>query len=123
MKVVINKCYGGFQLSELACEELVKLGWTVTDYENGNLKDKDADLVRNTKFKDIMGDYSLGKWYGSEPELRTNPELIQVVERLGEKASNKVSELEVVVIPDGVDFVIEEYDGLEWISEAHRTWS
>lgn len=25
-------------------------------------------------------------------------------------------------IPDDVEWEIEEYDGLEWVSEKHRTW-
>jgi hypothetical protein len=28
----------------------------------------------------------------------------------------------VVRIPADVDWVLQEYDGLEWIAERHRTW-
>jgi hypothetical protein len=28
----------------------------------------------------------------------------------------------VVEIPDGVEWEIAEYDGLEWVAEKHRTW-
>ena len=27
-----------------------------------------------------------------------------------------------VSIPDDVEWQIEEYDGMEWVAEAHRTW-
>jgi hypothetical protein len=30
--------------------------------------------------------------------------------------------LEIVEIPDDVEYTIEEYDGLEHIAEKHRTW-
>jgi len=32
------------------------------------------------------------------------------------------SDLKVVEIPDGVNWYIEEYDGLEHVAERHRTW-
>ena len=31
--------------------------------------------------------------------------------------------LEIVEIPDGIAYEIEEYDGQEWIAEKHRRWS
>jgi len=31
--------------------------------------------------------------------------------------------LKIVDIPDGVEWEIEEYDGMEWVAEKHRTWS
>jgi hypothetical protein len=53
---------------------------------------------------------------------RANPKLVVVVEKLGDKASGSCSKLKVVEIPDGVEWEIEEYDGMEWVSEKHRTW-
>ena len=54
---------------------------------------------------------------------RHDPALIQAVEELGSKANGSHAELSVVEIPDGVDYIVEEYDGMEHIAEAHRTWS
>jgi hypothetical protein len=28
----------------------------------------------------------------------------------------------VVQLPADVDWIVEEYDGQEWIAERHRTW-
>ena len=84
MKIVINRCYGGFDLSDKAKE-------------------------------------MLGIKYETEIE-RNDPRLVAVVEELGKKANTWVSSLKIVEIPDDVDWVIEEYDGLEWVSEKHRTW-
>jgi len=54
---------------------------------------------------------------------RHNKNLINVVETLGDEANGECAELKIVEIPDDVDYIIEEYDGLEWISESHRTWT
>ena len=60
--------------------------------------------------------------YDSRPEDRADPLLVQVVEELGSEANGAHASLAVVEIPDDVDYIIEEYDGKEWIAEAHRTW-
>lgn len=50
--------------------------------------------------------------------------LVKVVEQLGSKADTKYSKLKVVEIPQDVVWQIDEYDsGVEWVAEAHRTWS
>lgn len=54
---------------------------------------------------------------------RNDPILVEVVETLGNKANNSHSKLKVVEIPDDVDWVIQDYDGREWIAEKHRTWN
>jgi hypothetical protein len=91
-KVVINRCHGGFGLSQDALEEYMKR--TQTNEE--------------TCGWDIA---------------RTDPHLIAIVEDMGAQASDRYSQLRVVEIPEDVDWYIEDYDGLEWIAERHRTWS
>ena len=54
---------------------------------------------------------------------RDDPVLVKVVEELGEQANTRYSNLKVVEIPDEVEWSIQEYDGVEWVAEAHRTWS
>jgi len=54
---------------------------------------------------------------------RTDKDLIAVVEELGEEASGSCAELKVVEIPDGTDWVLSEYAGVERIEEKHRSWS
>jgi hypothetical protein len=52
--------------------------------------------------------------------IQTDPDIVEVVETLGERAGKN---LKVIEIPDNVDFTIEDYDGAQWVAEKHRTWS
>ena len=53
---------------------------------------------------------------------RDDSNLIKVVKELGGEANGRCAQLEIIEIPDDVDWVIEEYDGIEWVAEKHRTW-
>ena len=54
---------------------------------------------------------------------RDDPILIKVVEELWKEASGWFAQLEIIEIPDDVEWHIEEYDGNEHIAENHRTRS
>lgn len=62
-----------------------------------------------------------GYGHGSEIE-RDDPKLVEAVEKLGNEANGMFAELEVVEIPDDVEWEIDEYDGNETIDEVHRSW-
>lgn len=96
MKIVKNVCYGGFGLSDLALSRL-------------------SEITGKSK-PECIEDYEY------EDSNRSAPELVQVVEELGKKANDCFSDLVVVEIPDGVDWVIDDYDGIETIHEVHRSW-
>lgn len=98
MKVVINKCHGGFNLSDEGIELYGKLSG-INLYVDG--------------VEDYFTVYNLN---------RSDPNLVQVVLTLGDKANGTHSKLKVVEIPSDVKWTIEEYDGMEWVSEEHRTW-
>ena len=75
----------------------------------------------------LSGDRHDVKFYGRYWETwlesnRTHPLLIRVVEELGDKASGRFGELAVIEIPDGIEWEISDYDGIETIEELHRTW-
>jgi hypothetical protein len=111
-KIVINTCYGGFNLSDDAMLRYADLKgilvyprkdrWGSTTYFTSPEQDGD-DLYHD----DIE---------------RDDPCLVQTVEELGEEASGSCSRLVVVEIPDDVQWMIEEYDGSEWVAEVHRVW-
>ncbi len=137
MKVVLNKCFGGFGLSEEAQQLYAKKSgfelffYKQTEYEHQNGKRlferADGNEVFSNAYKMDLGDSFSNApddsyWYYGDIE-RTDKLLIEVVEELGsEKASNSFSELEVVEIPDGIEWGIDDYDGIESIHEAHRSW-
>jgi hypothetical protein len=134
-KIVVNKCYGGFSLSPKAALKIYELGGTVMKYPIDEYYSSDSDKLNedqeNWKKYLETGKTSWfltifspdGKYVISEREIdRDDPILVQVVEELGNEANGDCAKLRVVEIPDGVEWIIEEYDGLEHIAESHRTW-
>jgi hypothetical protein len=94
-KIVINTRHGGFGLSEAAMSLYREFCLEV----GGTPEDYDDEIARD------------------------NPQLVRVVVALGNSASGKYANLKIVEVPDGVTWTIHEYDGSEWVAEAHRTWS
>lgn len=88
-KVVINRCYGGFDLSPRAKADIEMLSGGKVEAFN---------IPRDNQY------------------------LVQIVEELGNQASGSFSDLQVITIPDDVDWIVQDYDGMEWVAERHRTW-
>ena len=126
-KIILNKCYGGFELSRKAYELYAKkkglelYTYTMT-IENNKCKYKYSDgsdffIVCFTKdfgnnVEISEEDYEKYVLYLRE-EAREDKTLIEVVEELGEEASGKFGELKIVKIPDNAFFRIDNYDGIE----------
>lgn len=131
MKIVINTCYGGFSLSDKAFEKYLQLKGTKFYSAEGTLLGKSYYTVPKEEYESIYaecvekGDYTdCNDLFLSMFDIeRNDPILIQVVEELGDEANGRCATLKIVEIPDGVQWEIEEYDGVEWIAEVHRTWS
>ena len=71
----------------------------------------------------VTDDDGLNKYYFDISEIdRSDSTLIQVVKELKEEAGGTFAELHTIEIPNDVNWEIEEYDGVEWIAEVHRTW-
>ena len=141
MKIVINKCYGGFGLSHKATMEYAqRKGFKLYSFvdkrdEKGCLiKGKNGELYEVEPY-DGTQELILGLlYYYKSPEReeksffaardieRNDSVLVQIVEEMEKDANGSHANLKVVEIPDGVQWEIEEYDGIEWIAEAHRTW-
>jgi hypothetical protein len=95
IEIVINKQYGGFGLSPKAKKMYLEF--------------KGKELKRGEVFYD-----------GDIP--RDDCDLIKVVKTLGVKANGEYAKLKIVTIPDGIDWEIDEYDGIEWVAEKHLKW-
>ena len=116
MKVVINRCYGGFGLSDEAVVRYAEL-------KGINLVMETVGSIGGSTFYiDGIKDDEHNFGYYDLSDDRTDPFLVQVVEELGNASNGFASDLQIVHIPDDVEFTIEEYDGMEWVAEVHRTW-
>ena len=138
MKIAINKCYGGFSLSDKAIEMIMKrkgLGCyrykkTKSHYRDGvdeytRLDGNDpksfirySTIDLGEKIEEIPNEHY---WYYRNLE-RTDEDLISVIEELGDESSGEYSSVKVIEIPDDIDWEIDDYDGIETIHEKHRVW-
>jgi hypothetical protein len=120
MKVVINTDFGGFGLSKEAFERLLQR----KGIEFEVVESKAFGFERESFYhKGHAGD---DEFYLSDYDFygnRADEDLVAVVETLGGAANGNYSNLKVVEIPDGVEWFINEYDGMEHVAERHRTWS
>ena len=90
MKIVLNKCFGGFSLSDKACKYLY-------------IDDK------------YYYTYACGD--NVSQKMRTETALVKCIEELGEEANGSCASLGIVEIPDeATDWEINEYDGLESVT-------
>lgn len=101
MKIALNKCFGGFGVSEAVYAEL-GMEWNGYGYlENEDFGIEDDNYLA----------------------YRRHPKLIAAIEKVGEKeASGQLAEVRIVDIPDGIEWEIYEYDGIETVHEKHRSW-
>jgi len=140
-KVVINTCHGGFGLSHEAVllylgrrgvpvwvEENTKFGGLIPftyyvvppeqripgDPDNWHEMTLAERQTHNAAYSDTV--------FHDRDLARDDPDLVAVVQELGNQANGRYAELKVVDIPDDVNWYIEEYDGREWVAERHRTW-
>jgi hypothetical protein len=121
MKVVINRCYGGFGLSKYAFELLLQRKGVEYETRPAKFAIGDHDVVYYHK-----GHLGEDEHFITGYEFfdnRSDPDLIAVVEEMGAAADGWAAELAVVEIPDDVKWHIHEYDGMEHVAEDHRTWS
>lgn len=143
MKVVVNRRYGGFGLSHEAIMRYAELkgfsiycykekigvaGEIVKDENKKSIWVKCAEIPKR-KWEIIYFTKELknGEWdnnsHFAHYDLdRSDPVLVQVVEELGEKANGDYSKLEIVDVPNDIQWHISEYDGMEHVAENHRSW-
>ena len=111
-KIVINKSYEQFFVSHKAFTRLRELGQAEALQE----------IDRGAYWPLAAGpeEPSLNRCGALIP--RDDERLVQVVEELRAAANGHAADLKVVEIPDDVQWVINKTDGVEHVSEVHRTW-
>lgn len=113
-KIVINDCFGGFGLSHAAMMRYA-------DLKNLNMivVQKESSLI---PYEYYLNEIHEDNYFWCCQISRDDPELVRVVEELGEAANGFSAELKVVSVPMDVNWHIAEYDGIEHVAEDHRTW-
>ena len=109
--IVYNNCYGGFSLSPEAEKMYLQLkGFT--------------PLKKESKFSWDQGYYAEG-WedFYDRDIPRNDPDLVKVVEKLGDKANGDCAKLAIEYLPKGTLYQITEYDGLETVETYYSEWS
>ena len=129
MEVVINRCFGSFNLSDTVIAECIKRGMSVTAFNaEGYPVDDKAQFV--DALDDTFGyknKYNFARYRPigcDKKEFRTNSTIISVIKNLGEKANGINSKLKVVEIPfnDIHGWEIDDYDGKEKIIPSSSEW-
>lgn len=136
-RIVVNRCFGGFGLSTEAVKwliahksELIRTrsfseyygSKKLDEYERQNWKSV-GDGFYTTQHECILYDEKCTTVWSLNYDLkRTHPDLIAVVEALGEGVNGQFAKLEIVEIPNGIEWEINDYDGSETIEEKHRSW-
>jgi hypothetical protein len=96
VEVVINRCFGGFGLSEAAIEEIATIQVGPSNGRRGNRA-------------------------ASNGSDRTHPALVATVKKLGKAANGDYAELAIVSVPRHLKWRISHYDGSESVVIAHPT--
>ncbi|MDB4461469.1 hypothetical protein N9043_00815 [bacterium] len=141
MKVLYNARFGGgFTLSNLATHLYAKKkGIDLTWYIENN--DRTYSRVDGVPSGNSYSSYSsihpstidmgvlLGKfednnlyYLGRCEDIRSDPDLVDVVEQLGDCASGWSSYIQVEEIPDDAEYEISEYNGIEEILPPRMSW-
>lgn len=146
MKIVLNKCFGGFGLSHKAKMEIMKRKnttvfpyvhdlekeevWTRFDGQKVGLmdfigyceKDPGTDQVE-LSWGEMDAQYVFADVDFDSDSKRGDKDLVEVVAELGEEANGPFADLRIVEIPDGCEWEISEYDGVETAHYGFQTGS
>jgi hypothetical protein len=138
MKIAINRCFGGFGISHKAVMRYAELSgitlYPFTEkrdskgtldwdhFEPYNNQKNILSIFYSTKPLGNDGSYADDSWWSERDIERNDPVLINVIEEMGQGANGNHAKIEIIEIPDDVNWQIDEYDGQESIHEVHRSW-
>lgn len=105
MKIVLNKRFGGFSLSNAALVRFAHLrGLTLYKYED----DGCVEFYTTPTFE-------VSSYFSHRLLSRTDPLLIQTIEELGDLANGPCARLAILDIAPGQQYRICDYDGKEYL--------
>lgn len=124
MKIVINRCIGGYGLSreailgyaekigiQLYYVDLHKLG--VLCFYTKPIEELEGLQVIETN----------GYHFDEYSISRSDPLLVNIVETLGSRANGQYAQLKVVEVPDDVQWhIVCSGNGIESVHENHKVW-
>lgn len=131
--IVINDSFGEFGISNKALLELIKIESEIVkvtpildikearkefietfseDYVSH--KFVDGCLCKHSDVYCLVSNYS--------EEVRSHPDLIKIVEKLGKKSFGAYASLKVVQIPTDTEYTIEVSGGRETVRERSKMW-
>jgi hypothetical protein len=140
MKIVINRCFGGYGLSHEAIMRYLDLKgitvypeqgegiwkfwtyWLVKPEGRFEVKENEEFYAMSMEERQAHNQKYSDETFGDRDISRNDPVLIQVIEELSDAANGEHAELAIVEIPDDVEWEISEYDGSEHVAEKHRVW-
>ena len=137
MKIVINKCYGGFGLSDKAMRRYAEIKgitlyiekgsydytyWTVPEEQRSSRYDANLWQEMSMQERQQANERWRQERIHDSEIARDDAALVQVVKELGKEANGRFAALKIVNIPSDVKWEIDEYDGYEHVAEVHRTW-
>ncbi|WP_449411125.1 hypothetical protein [Methylobacterium komagatae] len=138
-KIVINKCFGGFGLSDAAlyryaerkgltlypekglCNTITY--WTVPPERRPVTLEGEAFYAASMEERAASNDAHSANTLYHRDIPRDDPDLVSVVEDMGDAANGTYAKLKVISIPADAQWEIDDYDGSESIHEVHRTWA
>lgn len=108
-KIVYNRDYGGFSLSLQAIDWLEQNGSEKTKQVIQKIKDDPVASEFSQHSKELHIMYGVSDYFNS---LRHDPDLVAVVEALGDKADGECAHLAIMTLDCNM-YRIETYDGYE----------
>jgi len=133
-KVILNKCFGGFKPSRKAYELYAKkkglelylyelhINNQKTSYHKVNKSDSIFTMYLTKDYGNVVDSINNKDRLYLDDSHREDATLIEVVEELGYEASSYASLLKIVEIPDDLDYVIDNYDGIETLHQRVQEW-
>lgn len=135
-KIVYNRCYGGFNLSHEAVMRYAEISGITLYYKDVFSGFKTYYRVPIEEFEAINAEEanapvsperyarSNAMSFSSSDFSRSDPILVQVVEELGKDANGNCADLQIVELPAGTLYRIDEYDGNESVmTQDDYEWS